>query len=138
MKTASNSKILRAIPLLIAFCLVSSPAQAQYGGGTGEPNDPYLIYTAEQMNNTGLHEEDWDKHFKLMADIDLSDYSYDRALIAADTTNNDTTARAWLVSPRLGFSVYTGLMGAVLQMEKVGLTAGWPLKLIGAQYYSNP
>jgi len=42
MKTASNSRVLRTIPLLIAFCLVSFPAQAQYGGGTGEPNDPDL------------------------------------------------------------------------------------------------
>jgi len=29
--------------------------QAQYGGGTGEPNDPYLIYTAEQMNEIGAN-----------------------------------------------------------------------------------
>ncbi len=50
-------------------------AQRKYGGGTGEPNDPYLIYTAEQMNEIGLHEDDWDKHFKLMADIDLSAYT---------------------------------------------------------------
>jgi len=49
--------------------------QAQYGGGTGEPSDPYLIYSAEQMNTIGLHEEDWDKHFKLMEDIDLSSYT---------------------------------------------------------------
>jgi parallel beta-helix repeat protein len=51
-----------------------SGLHAKYGGGTGEPNDPYLIYTAEQMNTIGLHEEDWDKHFKLMKDIDLSGY----------------------------------------------------------------
>jgi hypothetical protein len=47
----------------------------KYGGGTGEPNNPYLIYTAEQMNQIGLHEEGWDKHFMLMADIDLSAYT---------------------------------------------------------------
>ena len=52
-----------------------SGLHAKYGGGTGEPNDPYLIYTAEHMNTIGLHEEDWDKHFKLMADIDLSAYT---------------------------------------------------------------
>jgi hypothetical protein len=52
-----------------------SGIHTKYGGGTGEPNDPYLIYTAEQMNEIGLHEEDQDKHFKLMADIDLSAYS---------------------------------------------------------------
>jgi hypothetical protein len=44
----------------------------KYGGGKGEPNDPYLIYTAEQMNTIGAFQRDWDKHFKLMADIDLS------------------------------------------------------------------
>jgi hypothetical protein len=43
--------------------------------GAGTENDPYLIYTAEQMNKIGLYEEDWDKHFKLMADIDLSSYT---------------------------------------------------------------
>ncbi len=44
---------------------------AEYGGGNGEPNDPYLIHTPGQMNEIGLHKEDWDKHFKLMADVDL-------------------------------------------------------------------
>ncbi|MFH1719555.1 MAG: GLUG motif-containing protein, partial [Planctomycetota bacterium] len=36
------------------------------------PTDPWLIYTAEQMNTIGLYTEDWDKHFRLMADIDLA------------------------------------------------------------------
>ena len=61
--------------VLLAICLLGRPAEAQYGGGTGEPNDPYLIYTAEQMNEIGLQEDDWDKHFKLMGDIDLSTYT---------------------------------------------------------------
>jgi len=47
----------------------------KYGGGTGEPNDPYLIYTAEQMNTIGTEPNDWDNHFKLMDDIDLSIYT---------------------------------------------------------------
>ena len=50
-------------------------ASKKYGGGTGEPNDPYLIYTAEQMNTIGAEPNDWDKHFKLMADVDLSGYT---------------------------------------------------------------
>ena len=48
MKEVITSRILRTILLLIAVCFVSFPAHAKYGGGTGEPNDPYLIYTAEQ------------------------------------------------------------------------------------------
>ena len=49
--------------------------QAQYGGGSGAAHDPYLIYTAEQMNTIGAEPNDWDKHFKLIADIDLSAYT---------------------------------------------------------------
>jgi len=51
------------------------PVQAQYDGGTGEPNDPYLIRTAEQMNAIGANPADWGKHFRLTADIDLSAYA---------------------------------------------------------------
>jgi len=50
------------------------PIWAKYGGGTGEPNDPYLIYNANQMNTIGLNQGDWNKCFKLMADIDLGEY----------------------------------------------------------------
>ena len=56
----------------------------KYGGGSGEPNDPYLIYTAEHLNALGAEPNDYDKCFKLMADIDLSGYVYDRAVIAPD------------------------------------------------------
>ncbi len=44
------------------------------GGGAGEPNSPYLIYTAEQMNAIGAEPNDWGKHFSLMDDIDLAPY----------------------------------------------------------------
>lgn len=77
MEKSRNARLLWLIPLSITMCLFSFPAYAQYGGGTGEPNDPYLIYTAEQLNTIGLHQEDADKHFKLMADIDLSSYQGD-------------------------------------------------------------
>jgi hypothetical protein len=59
------------------FSIGAIPDDIKYGGGTGEPNDPYLIYTAEQLNTIGLNEEDADKHFKLMADTDLSAYQGD-------------------------------------------------------------
>ena len=45
-----------------------------YGGGTGRADDPYLIYTADQLAMIGIIECDWDKHFKLMGDIDLSGF----------------------------------------------------------------
>ena len=60
---------------LVCVLFLSWPAQAQYGGGSGTADDPYLIYTAEQMNEIGVNRDDWDKCFKLMADIDLSSYA---------------------------------------------------------------
>ena len=70
----TDLRIFRTILLLIVICLISMPVEAKYNGGTGEPNDPYLIYTAEQLNTIGAEPNDWDKHFMLEANIDLSDY----------------------------------------------------------------
>ena len=53
---------------------LDATATRKYAGGTGEPNTPYLIATAEQMNAIGAAPSDWDKHFRLTADIDLSAY----------------------------------------------------------------
>ncbi|MHC4743723.1 MAG: GLUG motif-containing protein, partial [Planctomycetota bacterium] len=46
----------------------------KYGGGTGEPNDPYQIWDANHMQAIGADANDWDKHFILMADIDLGQF----------------------------------------------------------------
>jgi len=62
---------------IVAIALVPtivSVATAQYSGGTGEPNDPYQIATAADLIALGETPEDYDKHFILTADIDLSDY----------------------------------------------------------------
>lgn len=69
------SKTFGLILIFLAIYFPDLPVQAKYGGGSGEPNDPYLIYTAEQMNAIGADQNDWDKHFKLMADINLSAYN---------------------------------------------------------------
>jgi hypothetical protein len=50
-------------------------AGIKYGGGDGSMTDPFLIYTAEQMNKIGTDSNDWKKSFKLMADISLAAYS---------------------------------------------------------------
>lgn len=45
-----------------------------YGGGTGNSDDPFLIYTAEHMQEIGSKPYHWGSQFKLMNDIDLSQY----------------------------------------------------------------
>jgi len=68
-----KSLLGRVVTLGILALALCPPAQAQYGGGTGTPNDPYLIYTAEQLNTIGLRGP-MNAHYRLMADIDLGVY----------------------------------------------------------------
>jgi len=64
--------------------------QPKYGGGTGEPNNPYLIYTAAHMNAIGADSNDWDRHFKLMTDIHLSSYTGDSFNIIGNSATKFT------------------------------------------------
>lgn len=69
----------RASFVLFFIAALSLSISTAYGGtysdGTGEPNAPYLIATPEDMNAIGANANDWDKHFKLIADINLSGYT---------------------------------------------------------------
>jgi hypothetical protein len=80
--------------IVLVFTVVSA-TQAQYSGGTGDPNDPYQIATAEDLMLLGETPKDYDKHFILTADIDLDPNLpglkvFDKAVIAPDTDPNDT------------------------------------------------
>jgi hypothetical protein len=72
MRALRERRILWVVSVLIAVACVSVPARAKYGGGSGTADDPYQIWTAEQMNALGAEPNDWDEHFQLMADLDLS------------------------------------------------------------------
>lgn len=61
--------------LMFVMCLLASSAQARLYSGAGSPNDPFIIDSAEDMNDIGNNEADWDKHFRLDADIDLGIYT---------------------------------------------------------------
>jgi len=54
--------------------LLISVAAGKYGGGSGAADDPYLIRTAEDLDLLGSSQGDWNKNFRLAADIDLKDY----------------------------------------------------------------
>jgi len=60
---------MRTLLLTLTTCLfIVSTASAKYSGGTGEPNDPYQIATAEQLLSVG---SDPDRHFILTADVNM-------------------------------------------------------------------
>ncbi len=75
-----------AFHLTVAVCILmaalSQVTHAQYGGGSGTADDPYQIYTAQDLVDLGKTPDHYDRYFILMADIDLSDHTFDRALIA--------------------------------------------------------
>jgi len=73
---------------------LDATALMKYGGGTGEPNDPYQIAAAANLILLGDSPEDYDRHFILTADIDLDPNLpgrkiFDRAVIAPDLDPND-------------------------------------------------
>ena len=65
---------MAAVAAIMTFLLIGT-AVGKYSGGTGEPNDPYRIATAEDLNDIGNYEEDWDKHFILINDVNLAQYT---------------------------------------------------------------
>jgi hypothetical protein len=79
----SNSMSSKALTLGLFACILvcgvgpAQDAQANYGGGAGELNDPYQIWTPDQFVAICTHPEDWDSHFRLMADVNLVDVNSD-------------------------------------------------------------
>ncbi|MHC4214119.1 MAG: GLUG motif-containing protein, partial [Planctomycetota bacterium] len=63
-----NSVVVLVVLLLL---LAWSTVFGSYGGGSGVEGDPYLIYDANHLNAIGANYPDWDKHFKLMSDVNL-------------------------------------------------------------------
>jgi len=60
---------------LTVLCLFSSIGfGGTYGGGTGDPNTPFIISNADDMQEIGTIQDDWSKHFVLISDIDLSNF----------------------------------------------------------------
>jgi hypothetical protein len=77
MKSNSNRSDLGAVGIVLFLFLTfgTFACAGTYGGGKGDPNEPYQIWTAEQMNQIGSNPNDWNQNFRLMANIDLSNYS---------------------------------------------------------------
>lgn len=106
----------------------------KYGGGEGTEQSPYLIYTPSQLKQIGDNWEDWDKHFRLMADIDLSDYDgVDFHIISNDWQEPfmGVFDGAWHVISNLTFDTeaffnYVGLFGAI--------GAGSEIRNVGIQF----
>jgi hypothetical protein len=98
-----------------------------YPGGDGTATDPYLIYTAEQMNTIGANPGDWTSCFKLMADIDMTGIAYN--VIGNSTTqfigtfdgNGHTLSNLTITAPTKDFIGLFGHVGSVGQIRNLGV-----------------
>lgn len=121
---AIASLSIGALGCWFALAMSASPAAAQYGGGRGTVESPYLIYTAGQLDAIGRTPEHWDKHFRLMADVDLDEYgpedfhilgaSEDAPFSGVFDGNGKTISNLRLVRE---FGGYLGLFGLVVGDE---------------------
>ena len=55
--------------VVVLVCLISRSGYGQPWLGSGDANDPYQIWTAEDMQAIGADANYWGAHFELMADV---------------------------------------------------------------------
>jgi hypothetical protein len=63
---------LRKIFVFAAMAIVAGCAPSKYSGGTGEPNNPYIIATAEDLLAFAADLNDYSAYVLITADIDLA------------------------------------------------------------------
>ena len=121
MRTPSRFRGIVAVGLIMA---IVSAATAKYGGGSGTAQAPYLIRTAEQMNAIGVNPGDWSKHFKLMADIDLSAFDCEDGRPAFNLIGPDTNLATWYYDPdAIPFTgVFDGNGHAISHLKVTGIS----------------
>jgi hypothetical protein len=111
-----------------SFTTCETPAK--YSGGTGEPNDPYRIATAEDLNDIGNHKRDWSRQFILVNDINLAEFAGTQFNIIANGTTKFTGVFdgndhriwnfTWNSTGRDGIGLF-GYMGSGSQIKNLGM-----------------
>ena len=83
MRLARQSTIILVLAFVWTFGFCATAWGVKFAGGTGQPNDPYKIATAAQLLAI---DGDWtllDKHFVLIATIDLSGKKWSGPVISS-------------------------------------------------------
>ncbi len=84
-------KKIAACVIGLTICISLNVRAAGYSGGSGTEANPYLIATPADMNTIGANSGDWDKCFKLVADINMAAYTGTRyKIIGTDYSNSFT------------------------------------------------
>jgi len=112
----ASTRHVRASAALImpALGLCTAVSAVEFAGGTGEPNDPYQIATAEQLIAIGADPNLPSKHFVLIADIDLSGVTLSHPVVGAFNGTFDGRGHAICnLTIRADGRGYVGLFGMI-------------------------
>ncbi|MBH5316418.1 S-layer homology domain-containing protein [Paenibacillus sp. GSMTC-2017] len=111
------------------------------GAGAGTISDPYLISTADELNDVREHLEE-DKYFKLIADVDLSSYPNWEPIgsgtyISANSFHGNIDGNSYKISNlqldrRSGSA--QGLFGNISNSSSISNLKLQDVKVIGADY----
>ena len=74
---------------IILIVLAGNGFAGTYSGGSGDPNDPYLIGEPNDIIEMSGTSADWNDHFLMIADVNMIDYTFATAVIAPDTSSSD-------------------------------------------------
>ena len=115
---SNNNNVLKIeVSTCFFLCLFFSLAQGQYGPGNGTVGDPYQILEPHHMNAIGANPSHWDKHFKLMNDIDLSGYTGANFNIIGSGWDDPFTG----VFDGNGYQIYNFTYGPIASDSYVGI-----------------
>jgi len=119
-----------AVFLVFIIFLFAIPAQGRYSGGNGEPNTPYRIGTAEDLNDIANHPNDFIAHFVMVNDINLADYTGTQFNIIGDYStrfagvfdgNSNTIYNFSYNDPAQGYVGLFGYLDEPAQIKNLGL-----------------
>ena len=89
MRNLTNIKSFLVISIVSSAVLLPNvQAAGVYSGGNGDPNDPYLIESADDIIEMSNDPNNWDKHFLMTADVNMVDYTFTTAVIAPDANSS--------------------------------------------------
>lgn len=112
---------LPALTLILALCPVT--AAVQFAGGTGEPNNPYQIATAEQLLDIGSDPELLTQCFVLNNDIDFDSHYGPLGTLTQAAIASDSSAQA--------FEGWLDGRGHVIRHLRIKAAQGNAIALIG-------
>jgi hypothetical protein len=140
------------VSLVMLIAIYGTALAGTYSGGSGEPDDPYIIATATDLDEMRVYPDDWAKQFVVAADIDMNELDYSTAVVAHNGQHftgsfdgNDMVIRNISINNGGTQKADFGLFGVVGEsavvkgviIENISITMGNAPKNIGSMIGTN-